>query len=574
LGDITLTLRKRVVANRVALGLVIFLLILFPVFFRMNFSQSNFNVTDFLDMIGPNAFPYLIALCLCVGFYLFTLSKKSSTFIVPLVIVLIFFSMFTASQYPALSDKDYLLHGRLDTILLSTGHLPSVSEKGNYYVEWPGAFLLRTQTSLLVGVSELDSARFLSFIFPVLFVFFLYILAKDKLGPFLGGLVPVLFLVSNIVYTTDEIDHFCPQLLALTLFVLTIYLATRDFDKKTANVTTCLIVLFSLAIIISHPITPFFLLPALLSIWLFNAYIKRRGGKSTLSLVNFLLVCLVFALFITWSVFSAGQSFAQGVSQIASFENPSLSSQVQIYHYPTQFLVNLSYYWKVLAVVILVPSLYLVVRIFRGKGNDDERKLSSLCWILLGVGIGGLAFSVTSLVDFTRVLTFLLIPACLLTVYLAAKYVNKTLISIFLILLIIPGFLTIYSFSGEYQYYQHPFELTAAQWLSKENANNQFVSSDYDTMIVYSYYDWHSWPGGIVGDEEVTNYSLPVSFSHPFFKGDFMIRSIRQDILKMNSLDPAFTPGAEYWSKIDNYADSHYNLIYSNEFIRIYGKVT
>ena len=230
--------------------------------------------------------------------------------------------------------------------------------------------------------------------------------------------------MANVVYTNDEIDHFCPQLFALTLFILTIFLATKNVDQKSARVTSALIILFSFGIIISHPITPFFLIPALFAVWFYNSYVKNRGGKNEHSIVSFPLVCLVLGLFIAWSVFFPGSSFAQGISQIASLENPNLSSQVQVFHDPTQLLVFLGYYWKLLAVIVLVPSAYLGFRYSRRKGADAENKFMPICWMLFGIAVGGLALSATSLVDLTRVLTFLLIPGCLLAVYFVSKFSN------------------------------------------------------------------------------------------------------------------------------------------------------
>lgn len=537
----------------------------------MDFNKTDFGTTDILRMISPNAFIYLTTLSVSIGLYFLTLSKKANTLFIPIIIVLALFSLFSFSQFPALSDKDYFLHGRLDSIIISEGHLPSVSEQGNYYVQWPLAIIFRAVTSIITGLPEIDSTRVLSFIFPILLVLFFYILARVKLGPYLAGIVPALFLVSNLVYPTDEIDHFCPQLFALTLFLLALYLVTKETSKKDGRIITCLILLVSFSIILSHPITPFFLLPSFMAIWFFNFYLKRRNRKTSFTSINFVLVILLLLLFLAWSFLYAGNSFDQGFTQIMS-GNGHLASQVQVYDFQTELLVFFSYYWKIIALLILLPALFVTFRVLR-KGNPEQEKiLTPLCWVLLGCIIGGLVFSVTSFFDLTRVLTFILIPACFITVFFLTKHINVKILSFLVVLLVIPGFFVIYGFSNQFTVYQHSSEISACQWLSIKNVNHELVTSDYNTMIIYSYYDWRSWPTGIVGDEQITDYSLPISSTHPFFQGQFMVRSIRQDIMQENYLMNETMPGKEYWSQIDLYASNSYNKIFSNGNIEIFSK--
>ena len=144
--------------------------------------------------------------------------------------------------------------------------------------------------------------------------------------------------------------------------------------------------------------------------------------------------------------------------------------------------------------------------------------------------------------------------------------------SIAVIFLIIPSFLTIYGFSSEFVNFQQPYEISATHWLADVNVNKQLVSSDYDTMMIYSYFEQNSWPTGIVGDQEITQHIIPINNSNPFFTGNFMIRSIRQDIFRTNQLNPVSSSSTSYWQKVDCYMDSNYDLIYSNGYIEIYNK--
>jgi hypothetical protein len=535
-------------------------------------TRTSFEVTDFLQMISPESIPYLLILCALMGLYIITLSDNESTFIFPIIIVLVFFALFTVSQYPTLSDKDLFNHGRLVVEIIDSGHFPLASTNpGNYYIEWPGAFTVRAVFSLVLGLPEIESVRVLSVVFQILVVLFFYVLAKQKLGSFLAGLVPAVFLLSNLVYTTSQIDHFCPQLFSLPLFLLVLYCCTKNVSQDKATKVQVVIILLSFATFISHPITPVFLLPALAGTCLLNAYRSRRGEK-TFSLINFRLVFLLFVLFLAWSIFSAWGDFSQGISQIALLGNPRAVAELQPLSYEGILLNSLSYYWKILDLIIVIAAFYLFIRFFRG-GVKERENLVVLSGILLGVALGSLLFSFTRIFTLTRAIMFFLVPASFLAVLFAKRYVGQKVLAFALIFLIIPSFLSIYSFSSENQTFQHTWEIDACQWLSKEHINRKLVSSDYDTMMIYSYYDPNSWPGGIVGDEEITNYTVPV-VSNPFFKGDFLIRSVRQDMFKTNIFQEGNNQGLAYWSQIDSYANncSELDKIFDSNYVKIYAR--
>ena len=563
---------KRNIVNVAVLGAICFLLAIYPLFFRMDFAgATTFDVTDFLHLISPAAIVYLLILCALLGLYIGTLSSKNTTFLLPLVIVLVFFALFTVSQYPALSDADYFLHGRLAVEIIDSGHFPSASIPGNWYIEWPGAFTMRAIFSLVLGLPEIESVRVLSFVFQILVVLFFYVFAKTKLGSFFAGLVPAVFLLSNLVYTLSQIDFFCPQLFSLPLFLLILYCCTRNVSRDNATKMQAVIILLSFTIFISHPTTSVFLLPVLAGICLLNAY-KSRHGEKTFSLINFRLVFLLFVLFLAWSIFSAWGEFSQGISQIVLLGNPRAVSELQPLHYEGILLNSLSYYWKIVDLIIVIAAFYLFIRFFRG-GLKERENLVVLSGILLGVALGGLLFSFTGTFTLTRTIMFLLIPASFLAVLLAKRHVGQKVLAFALILLIIPSFLSIYSFTSKNQDFQHTWEISVCQWLSKENINRKSVSSDYVTMMIYSYYDPNSWPNGIVGGEEITNYTIPVA-SNPFFKGDFMIRSIRQDLFKTNIFEEGNNQGLEYWSQIDSFANncSKLDKIFDNNYLKIYAR--
>ncbi len=563
---------KRSIANIAVLGAICFLLAIYPFFFRMDFAAATtFDATDFLHLISPAAIAYLLILCALLGLYIWTLSNKNTTFLLSLVIVLVFFALFTVSQYPALSDADYFLHGRLAVEIINTGHFPSASIPGNYYIEWPGAFTMRAVFSLVLGLPEIESVRVLSFVFQILIALFFYVFAKQKLGRFLAGLVPAVFLLSNLVYTLSQTDFFCPQLFSLSLFLLILYCCTKTVSRDIATKMRVVIILLSFTIFISHPTTSLFLLSAIAGIWLLNTYMSRHG-KKTFSLINFRLVFLLFILFLAWSIFSAWGEFSIGISQIVILVNPRAVAEVQPLQYEGILLNSLSYYWKILDLIIVIAAFYLVSRFFRGRVKEREN-LVALSGIFLGIALGGFLFSFTGFFTLTRTIMFILIPASFLAVLFAKRYVGQKVLAFILILLLIPSFLSIYSFVSVNQSFQHTWEISACQWLARENINRKLVSSDYYTMMIYSYYDPNSWPGGIVPNDQITNYTIPVA-SNPFFTGDFMIRSIRQDLFKTNIFQEGNNQGLEYWTQIDSYANNCSTLdkIFDNNYVKVYAR--
>lgn len=555
-----------------------FIIILFISNFRLNFMKSDFGVADLFDMLPFEAWVSFCIICISLLVSTKFLPNNVKPFFLSVMFILIFFSLFTFSQYPALSDRDYFLHGRLAKSIMTKGNVEVRS--GDQYLYYPGAFIFWASISMVSGLDILKMAILLSFMFQIFAVFFLFLLFKKSLGFFLSGLATTFFVLSNLSYTRFTIDHFCPQLFALALFLLALHIFIEMHGPKKTKIFV-LAILLTGVLMFSHPITALFLVFSITGVYIITKFREYSMKDSFSSFPSFGVFFFVVLICIVWVLYGATPFFQESIQYLLEIGTKNevsteftLISFTSLKHFNIQILLYvLSLYWKLFDLILFIGAVCVTIYGFR-KSN---RMILFMGGVLAGIIACGAIFSLTRIFWIDRIIFFILIPTC----YLFTKFIAKisirprviTFIIPLLILLMIPSFLTIYSFTSQYQYFQHPWEFSSCIFLSEYNINQQFVSSDYGTMIIYSFYDPLSWPLGIVGDEEIYNYSLPINEQHPLLKGRYFIRSLRQEITYNNIFnESSHERSFKYWYTFDFFIAQYPNNIrfYDNYYVQIY----
>lgn len=572
---------KKTISVIAFLLIISFSIVLFRISFRLNFAKSDFRVADVFDMLSFESWIIFGIICILLILSPKLLPKKTRPLFLSFIFVLMFFSFFTISQYPALSDRDFFLHGKLAKSISTNGKIEV--QLGTEYLDYPGAFIFWACLGIVSSIDILNLGVILSFALQMCVVFFLFTVAKTSYGFFASGLASMLFMLSNLSYTRFTMDHFCPQLFTLLLYILAFYSFVKignSGKKKFAFI----LVLLSVAVTISHPITALFLFFSFAGVYFANKFRAHyvRGWFSTLPRFNFVFFLVI--LCIAWTIFNASFYFQATFNDFGKatggktkiFRELALVSFVGLKDANVRTLLNtLSLYWKALDLTIFIGALYIIISRFR---NSTNRMTMFQGGVLAGTIACGMMLSFTQIFWIDRIIFFILIPACYLFGSFYAKLsrtskASKIAVPL-LALLMIPSFLTIYSSTCEYKYFQHPWEIQSCIFLSEHNIDHNLVTSDYGTMIIYSYYDPRSWPSGIVGDEETYNYSIPID-QHPLFKGELMIRSIRQKITYANILnESSHELSSKYWHHFDSFLDTYpiRTRIFDNGYVQIYRK--
>jgi hypothetical protein len=570
---------KKTIFTTTLLLIISFSTTLFYISFRLDFMKSDLRVADVFDMLSFKSWIYLGIICILFIISMKLLPQKTRPLFLSFIFVLMFFSFFTISQYPSFSDRDYFLHGKLAKSILTKGNVEATS--GETYLSYPGAFIFWACLSIVSGLDILNLAVILSFAFQICVVFFLFMVFKTSFGFFLSGLASMFFVLSNLSYTRFTIDHFCPQFFGLVLYILAFYIfaGIENLEKRKLVLIS---VLLGVAMTISHPITTFFLVFSFAGVYSINKLRAHFIKGSFLSLPSFNFVFFLGIMCLVWSVFSASLFFQNSFHYLVEIIGGEAEISRELTLTPLAelkdanvrtLLDTLSLYWKVFDLILFIGALYMVILGFRSSTN---RMTMFLGGVLTGTIACGAMLSFTRIFWIDRIIFFILIPSSYLFTQFYAKISRKSkaakIAVPLLALLMIPSFLTIYSFTCEYTYFQHPWEIYSCMFLSEHNTDHQLVASDYGTMIIYSYYDPRSWPSGIVGDEEIYNYSIPID-QHPLLKGKFMIRSVRQKITYANIFnESSHEVSFKYWHSFDLFLGVYAKCtkIFDNGYVQIY----
>lgn len=549
-----------------ALGLSIItlltLLITFPSFGRLDFSIFSYKSPDSLYMLPTNFVLYLIIFQICLLVFSQLNSNRLKLFM-PFVLAWIFLMLYPLSQLPSIRYQDTFYHATYAEKLGIYGKIPKPSQSTwQFYFQYPGTFLLWNIMHEVTSMDFLNLGYLISAVSQFLFIAAMFLLGKKIIGK-MAYLLPSLFLLVSPYM--DEYTHFCPQVLCFPFYILCIYFM---FSKKNDRRIQAIPYVLSLAILINNPTTMIFLILVIWGFYLLSLFFSdKRSVSSFKSYAIFLTV--IWFLYLTSYAIENFTDIVKWFLDIFTHEVGAveLMSTPDIY---TESLLQkvILVYRKVAPITILTFGTYVAIV------HRKNKKTQMLTVMALGSAIPAV-----SGIMIARLEVYILIPLCLLALWLVRKWTTARarLVPIMLISLILVSF---YAFHArEYIRFIHPWEQKAVGFVAKFSHRCP-IGTDRWTLMVYNYYDptypfeWLEY--GVQFYDPITfatlNFTAVLTDRPTFFEGQILIRSYRQDVLTSfyYQLQPSYN-----WTLVDynlQHSTNH-NLIYNSGLDQIYSSI-
>jgi len=562
---------KKSVAKRYALALLILCLTLYPLFFRLDLTKSNYEYFDIIQMVPSHAWLYLFILCLLLSMHI--LLDKKIGLIAVIITMLLVYSLYALSQYDAVIDRDVFLHGRTTNEILFSCHVQS---QRPYPGDWPSAFVYWASLCSLTGLDAIKANRLLALVFQLYICILLYIIGRIVLGETLSGLPGVLYLLTNIYYI-GNMDHFNIQFFALTFYLLILYLLLNIDRVQTIKRRIFIIVLIlCINVITSHAISSFYLFFALLGLILICKVPQKYQASSYLKVYTIIAV--------SWWLFNAGTTleislklFKEAFSAFSSTKIIRLAT-TPLSREPLPFLgfILRNYYFKPLISIIMLTAILSIL--------FESKKRSVLNGLFLGTLIGSVILLFAPIeaqpIQVSRILLFLLFPSCCLVSRLINRQKThiKTLISIFTIFLIIPSFLSMMTYTSQYEKLSHNWEMRGYIFMAHHHYpfsySSMMIGSDIRTAIYYCYFDRSYERSDGIFNINTLNLDELLEQRSIFSDTKFIIRSFRQEL----QYDLSFKTINErlyFWRSVDLHLtnNSRYDMIYTSSYMKIYAKI-
>lgn len=533
----------------------------YPLFFRLDFSGSNYEIFDILLMVPVYSWVYLLFTCLLL--FLSTRLQKRISFMHVIVASMLVYGLYSISQYPTIINGDVFAHGGSTLRVISNGGTQTL----NYYPRWwPGAFILWANLTGITGLDVVNTGIILTIVMMVTWCALFYLLAKEILGQQWAGLATILYLVTDAyVFRWMGRDHFSPQSLAFAQFLLFLYLlmSLRHKEKPHRRTLSALALVVVLCIVVTHGFTSLYMIFTIFGIMVFE-----RQKKNRLDGLKIFLFATISWL--VWWQYNAGYTFQQAMLFLQHFlgspgESKLAMTTVSVVTEPLPFIgmVLRNYYFKPLLVIVGLLSLIVVFR-------DRKVKIVSLfTGNLIGVILATiLTFTSpmkTAAGQLSEVLMFVLLPVC----YLASRIFVKRprypkIFSFIIILLIVPSFLNMFTYSSEYANSTHQWEVASHQFLVEHIPTEAIIATDWLTHLGYRFFDIGYTPGkGAIYDIDRINYTQWLNEHPTFFEGTLILRSFKQELI-YNVFMPTFEERHNFWSEVD------LNLVHNQSYSKIY----
>lgn len=326
-------------------------LILFATLFTLPRIDEGQPDPYFFVKVMPIAYwiGFSLSLAVVIGFSILLLRQKVSKgyeFLVAFSLIflavfiyviprLMFVNKIYTDTYQFVSETLYILR---------YGHV------GFGYLESPGLSLFVAQLSIITGISYISIAEFLPLALPFIFLLYLYITARLLVGKSNFALVFLAFLALNWLMFA-----FNRQVFALVLQFFTLYFALKLLIKEMPSSRYAALILSYIALVISHPASPFVVTLNMLAIVVFTwlvSFTQRRksylinddyGDKRKLLIKAFPMAIVFFIIWFSWETYIGGSMFMAyrnlfyGLNEFLSTPNPVTQVNVIVSKYTSEY---------------------------------------------------------------------------------------------------------------------------------------------------------------------------------------------------------------------------------------------
>jgi len=534
------------------IAMLLILLAVYPIFFRLDFSKSSYELFDIIYMIPTYSWFYLVAVCLFLSLYV--LMREKIGFIHVLATIFLIWGLYVISQFPSIVNGDIFVHEGFTKRLIFHGSTQAVEW---YPKWWPGAFLLEAIVTNVTGLDVIDQNILLTYTNLVTLATALYLLAKFILGEKWAGLSTILYFVTNAHdFHWMGREHFVPQSLAFTCYLFALYLLLKMQRAQMSKKLYIVLILTTISsIIISHGFTSYMLLFTLAGIMVIQKMRNRPLGVN----LNLFLGGLV--LWLGWWIFNSFSTFERAVNYLRYSLGSLVGSQVvklaaPLVEMPMPLLGQIlrDYYFKPMLLIVGFVSL---IALFKER---NSRKVSSYSGILIGTIAASFIALLTSTeaieIQLSEMLVFLSFPSSYLASRLFFRYSRHVKVLACIIICLLPLTVgTMFTPACEYLQCTHSWEVYAVKFLVNRFPKNLTKATDIYTSHLYAFFDLNYTPGGILLTDYKLNYTYILEENPTFFEGDVIVRSFRQEIVYnhyLKSLEERRT----FWNKVDS------NLVY------------
>ena len=546
-------------------------LALYPVFFRLNVLESNYEFFDITCMVSPLAWVYLSIMCFLLSLHM--LLEQKCDLVHVMVATLLVYGLYSISQYPTVINRDVWVHGRSVKQLIVYG---ATQLGGDYPKWWPGAFTLCAVSSITSGIDVVNASFILVGVLMILSSTLLYLLGRETVGHQWAGLVPILYYVSDAhVFRWMGRDHYSPHSLGFALCLLVLYSILRMIRTNSSRAVSATLVVVVGSIVVSHPFSSFSLALSLLGIFALGKTGRIKLGVSASLLWSALI------MWFAWWMYNSPFTFEE-VVRTFDFAVYGFLEPIKLYGFASVTQEPLTWYGRILRdlyfkpLLLVVTSLSILVMFVEHR----TKKVS----FLTGVFLGSTLVSFVSLMtptgtyftQFSQVLMVFLLPTCCIA---SRLFVNQRVASsgtlIMIPLLLVPSFLTMFTYSCEYAEMTHTWEIAGFGFCSSHFSDTRSVGTDSLTEAAYRFFDLAHTPGAGAAYLDQMNLTNRIE-SHPiFFDGNVIMRSLRQE-LTYDRIHTTFGKRCDLWNMVDvNLAsDRSYNRICDNSYLQLYGALS
>lgn len=224
-----------------------------------------------------------------------------------------FFSVMLSALYVYVIPKLFYVNPIYTDTYIFVGELLYTLRSG--HVGWghsyatPGLALFSSQFSLITGIDHIVVTEIISFVIPLITIFFVYVIAQFFANKRMALLACFLYISINWMNFV-----FSRQSFALMLQMFVIYGLFRVFSRRTVSLSWYVVIVFSyVALVFSHPLSSLFILTTPVFLVVFTclvSLVKRilhktvHGQISMRSLIlRALLLSAVFSLvWLSWNI--------------------------------------------------------------------------------------------------------------------------------------------------------------------------------------------------------------------------------------------------------------------------------
>jgi hypothetical protein len=481
---------------------------------------------------------------------------------------------FLLGLWPAFAGWDTFLHAAPASSLLQGAGLPPT----NFYAgQYPGPPLLLATVSAVSGLSPMDAGLIVVSGAAVSLSLVWMGLARTFLGDKIAAAVALAVLATTPAVLTNE--HFSPWFvgyLATWGVLLLLALAITRPDRSWTALSVGALLLGA-AVVISHPFLPIVILGLLVGAFIWSWWVRTDKTRAIGWFTGVLLVG-----FISWMLYVATIYLATSVSFLRD-----LLVQSQDVSEPWAALPISEVFRRAdppaLALMVLRIGLYVATGALALAGLllPDLRRRVVIVLGLAATTMSSVVVGFSS--DSSWLLRVLYMAPPLLTLgagmtlvasatrfHLGRRAAGVGLVGLGLALLASlflwhPPTLVYSVHPSEAPFIIWPQEQAAARDVANRAAATEEVTSDLQTMIVYSERQPNYAPFAH-GVSMGSNLEKRLETDPLLFSGTWIIRSRRQDLMSYQAqdLDPAF------WQALDQRLADALDQVYDNGFARVY----